>query len=47
MKPDARFYWALGAFFVVAIIAWLISLTAIGQWLWELLHGMPPVSSAR
>jgi hypothetical protein len=47
MKPDTRFYWALGAFFVLAIAAWLIGLGALGQWLWQLLHGMPPVSNAR
>jgi hypothetical protein len=38
---SSYFYWGLGTFFVLAILVWLGTLQFIGEWLWNLLHGMP------
>jgi hypothetical protein len=35
------FYWGLGVFFVLAIALWLGVLQVVGEWLWNIMHGMP------
>jgi hypothetical protein len=43
MKSAVLYYGGLALFCVLVLAFWLGGLSALGHWLWNLLHGISPV----